>query len=120
MCSFCGGSICTRVVHFPVYALAVQELLIDDFSLPQRFGPRVLDRDWQHAAFGGSRVPRAAAFCVAVVYSTVQPAFQEATLGSLDAVCMVETSSDGRERLCMMVLCQVRVVGSVGWSPIGL
>ena len=107
-------------MHFPVYALAVQELLIDDFSLPQRFGPRVHVRDRQHAAFGGSRVPRAAVFCFALMYSTVRPASQEAMLGSLDAVSMVETSSDGRERLHVMFVCQVRVVGTGGEVWIGL
>ena len=29
-------------------------------------------------------------------------------------VCMVETSSDGRERVHVMFVCQVRVVGTVG------
>ena len=34
-------------------------------------------------------------------------------------VCMVETSSDGRERVYVMFVCQVRVVGTVGGDPIG-
>ena len=61
----------------------LQVLLIVDFSLPQRFGPRVHVRDRQHAAFGGSRVPRAAVVCVAVTYSTARPASQEAMLDSV-------------------------------------
>ena len=35
-------------------------------------------------------------------------------------VCMVETSSDGRERVYVMFVCQVRVVGTVGGSQNGL
>ena len=35
-------------------------------------------------------------------------------------VCMVETSSDGRERVHVMFVCQVRVVGTVGGSQNGL
>ena len=34
-------------------------------------------------------------------------------------VCMVETSADGRERLHVMFVCQVRVVTTVGGAPIG-
>ena len=34
-------------------------------------------------------------------------------------VCMVETSSDGRERVHVMFVCQVRVVGTVGGVRIG-
>ena len=32
---------------------------------------------------------------------------------------VVETSSDGRERLHMMFLCHVGVVGTAGYAPIG-
>ena len=35
-------------------------------------------------------------------------------------VCMVETSSDGRERVHVMFVCQVRVVGTVSGSQNGL
>ena len=79
----CAGSICTRAVHFPDDEQAVLMMLFVDFSLPQRCRPRVLTQDRQHAAFGGSRVPRAAVFCVALTYSTVRPASQEAMLDSV-------------------------------------
>ena len=35
-------------------------------------------------------------------------------------VCMVETSSDGRERVHVMFVCQVRVVGTGGEVWLGL
>ena len=59
---------CVTVV-FSVTEKAVEMMLNVDLSLPQRYGPRVLTQDRQHAAFGGSRVPRAAVFCVALMYS---------------------------------------------------
>ena len=34
-------------------------------------------------------------------------------------VCMCKTTSDGRERVHVMFVCQVRVVGTVGGAPIG-
>ena len=61
-----GGCV---TVLFGVYEQAVLVMLFVDFSLPQRCGPRVLTQGQQHAAFGGSRVPRAAVFCVALTYS---------------------------------------------------
>ena len=35
-------------------------------------------------------------------------------------VCMVKTSSDGRERVYVMFVCQVRVVGTIGGGWNGL
>ena len=51
------------------------------------------------------------------MYSLTAP-FAEAILDCICMVCMVETSSDGRERLHVMFVCQVRVVGPVSGVPI--
>jgi len=62
----------------------------------------------------------AAVFCIAVMYSSVRLTSESVMLDSIYVVCMVEMLSDGRERSCMMFLCQMRVVGSVSWPWIGL
>ena len=58
-------------------------MLFVDFSLPQRSVPRVRTEAQPHVAFRGSRVPRAAVFCVAVVYSTVRLTSESAMLDSI-------------------------------------
>ena len=67
-------------------------------------------------------MPHAAVFCVAVMYSSVRLTSESVMLDSIYVVCacMVEMSSDGRERSCMMFLWSFRVVGSVSWPWIGL
>ena len=44
---------------------------------------------------------------------------EEAIFDCICVVCMCKTMSDGRERLHVMFVCQVRVVGTVGGAPRG-
>ena len=67
---------------------------------------------------GGLRVPRAVAFSLAPVHS-LDASTVEAILSLKCVVCMYKTMSDGRERVHVMFVCQVRVVGTIGGAPIG-
>ena len=66
-------------------------------------------------------MPPAAAIRLAVMHSLeALSAVVILDCMSMCMVCMVETSSDGRERVYVMFVCQVRVVGTVGGSQNGL
>ena len=64
-------------------------------------------------------MPPAAAIRLAVMHS-LEALSAVVILDCMCMVCMVETSSDGRERVYVMFVCQVRVVGTVGGSQNGL
>ena len=64
-------------------------------------------------------LPRAAAFRVALMHS-LWSSSEEAILKCICVVGMCPTSCGGRERLHVMFVCQVRVVGSVGCARNGL
>ena len=51
---------------------------------------------------------------------SLRAASDEAIFECVCVVRMVETSSDGRERVHVMFVCQVRVVGTVGSAPISV
>ena len=55
-------------------------------------------------------MPPAAAIRLAVMHS-LEALSAVVILDCMCMVCMVETSSDGRERVYVMFVCQVRVVG---------
>ena len=63
-------------------------------------------------------MPCAVAFSLALVHS-LDASTVEAILSLKCVVCMCKTMSDGRERVHVMFVCQVRVVGTVGGAPIG-
>ena len=63
-------------------------------------------------------MPPAAAIRLAVMHS-LEALSAVVILDCICMVCMVETSSDGRERVHVMFVCQVRVLGTVGGVPIG-
>ena len=84
----------------------------------RRCGARVRGVDREYAAFGGSRMPRASAFCVALMHS-LKASSEEAIFDCICVVCMCKTMSDGRERVHVMFVCHERVVGTVGGVPIG-
>ena len=51
---------------------------------------------------------------------SLRAASDEAIFECVCVVRMVETSSDGRERVHVMFVCQVRVVGTAGYARIAL
>ena len=59
---------------------------------------------------------RVAAFCLALVHS-LRASSEEAIQRCICMVCIGKTSSDGRERVHVFIVCQVRVVGTVGGAP---
>ncbi len=58
-------------------------------------------------------MPHAAAICVALTHS-LWASSEEAICDCVCVVCMVETSSDGRERVRVKCLCPVHYVQCVG------
>ena len=84
----------------------------------RRYGARVRAVDRWSATFGGLRLPRASAFCVALMHS-LEASSEEAIFDCICVVCMCKTMSDGRERVHVMFVCHERVVGTVGGVPIG-
>ena len=61
-------------------------------------------------------MPRAAAFCLALMHS-LDTASEGAIFDSFCVVCMVETSSEWRERVRVIIVCHVLVDGTRAGAP---